>query len=823
MLEKELRLSQLITLVAYVQLLISIAVLAPILLIIPDRGDLVPDIIRLLICVAYGGAAVFLNLAIRERFSIHLAAAFLLSAVSYSNAFVDAAKSLVNPFLLDVLELISALSIEAFIAFETWLFFLTYFDSLSGWRKRAVLSLKNLSLVAAIFLVIVNAAPSIAVELGLDNFLSSAQSNFYQTLIYLPMLPFLPAITLMYFIAPDSELRKVGVLILGFGLSLPAILIILASALVPGVQNFVTQPLPSAFFIIFLNILLLLVPVVVTYALIVFGHESYEGALSNKVLYRMALVLVYAILVIPFTGLVWYLYSMRSLTLAEIVADQRFVLLFTCAAIFIGVWVNRTRLGKHLAKLFYRSPYDLESVYSKLINSANGSANIPALLNNLSQLLQLHLQPIKAIPVINDPFLKQLVGNTQTPSEFSLATETYTALTSSIDTYYMSNTANEPRVSILFRNKAHEVVAAILLDEKRSGENYDVADKEFFARFQETVQPLFHHLLNINECRHHDFLMPFEAARECLKCQSLYSPQQKLCASCNSELDLASAPFRLKDKYHLIGRIGIGAFGHVYLGTDQTLARKVAVKCLPKTASDSDRDFLKREALMMAAISHPNLAVVYGVEFWHDRPLLIVEYLPGGTLKDLDTTQINSHMALQVIRGLCEVIDHTHSKGVLHLDIKPSNIGLSQSHEVKLLDFGTAHFLKSIPRLANHPLNGNMSVADAFKTSVNKDIVGTPMYMSPEAHKGHLPDVRFDLWSVSVVIVELLTHRHPFQHPTWGESQLSILQGQPNLPPWVSECFRDLVVNTLLAPDYSDRPESAREIASLVDSAWSTQ
>jgi serine/threonine protein kinase len=178
--------------------------------------------------------------------------------------------------------------------------------------------------------------------------------------------------------------------------------------------------------------------------------------------------------------------------------------------------------------------------------------------------------------------------------------------------------------------------------------------------------------------------------------------------------------------------------GVVYLATDLVLGRRVALKTLPRV-SDSLAERLEREARAMATVLHPNLALIYGAEQWRGSPVLIVEYLEGGTVLDSlrrGPFTLRETLGLGIL--IADVLDRLHGAGILHRDVKPSNIGYTLSGVPKLLDLGLAaafapHYAENGPssrRAIVSSLQGEYAV-----TSDSRQL-GTLRYMAPEALEG---------------------------------------------------------------------------------------
>lgn len=249
-----------------------------------------------------------------------------------------------------------------------------------------------------------------------------------------------------------------------------------------------------------------------------------------------------------------------------------------------------------------------------------------------------------------------------------------------------------------------------------------------------------------------------DTATECAACDSVFDGD-RTCPACGAALTFIGLPFVINGKYELRRRLGRGGMGVVYLASDLGLDRYVAIKTLPRI-SLSLTARLRSEARAMAAVVHPNLAVIHGSETCQGVPLLVLEYLEEGTLADrlAERQHLDAAEVLRLGIEICSVLSTLHQKGILHRDIKPSNIGLAASGALKLMDFGLA-------KLLSEPLARAASATRSAPepgTPATHSFVGTPLYMSPEALRNRRPGYSFDLWSTSVVLFEALTGNVPF-------------------------------------------------------------
>jgi Protein kinase domain len=234
---------------------------------------------------------------------------------------------------------------------------------------------------------------------------------------------------------------------------------------------------------------------------------------------------------------------------------------------------------------------------------------------------------------------------------------------------------------------------------------------------------------------------------ECRRCGVVADSPAPRC-TCDADIVLASLPRSVGGKFIVERRLGAGGMGVVYVARDTALGRQVALKTLPAPRG-SGAGRLRHEARAMAALNHDALATIYGLEIWRRTPVLVVEYFPAGTLADrLDRGPLPPGVAVAIGIHLARALEYMHAQGVLHRDLKPSNIGLTTSGTPKLLDFGLATLTRPSGPLDSRGRPGMFA--------------GTPAYLPPEARHGASPAPAFDVWALSVVLLEAITGGNPF-------------------------------------------------------------
>jgi len=228
--------------------------------------------------------------------------------------------------------------------------------------------------------------------------------------------------------------------------------------------------------------------------------------------------------------------------------------------------------------------------------------------------------------------------------------------------------------------------------------------------------------------------------------------------------------------YQVTREIGSGGMGEVYLAQDVKLGRKVALKLLP-TIFTADEDRLRRfeqEARTASALNHPNVCVIYEVgETEEGRHYIAMEYVDGVTLRQhMTEARLKLSEVLDVAAQVASGLAAAHEVGVMHRDIKPENLMLRRDGYVKVLDFGLA-------KLTEQP-TADVTIAAGKRAKTDTGVVmGTSSYMSPEQARGLSVDARTDIWSLGVVIYEMVTGEAPFKGETTSDVIVSILEREP--------------------------------------------
>jgi serine/threonine protein kinase len=247
-------------------------------------------------------------------------------------------------------------------------------------------------------------------------------------------------------------------------------------------------------------------------------------------------------------------------------------------------------------------------------------------------------------------------------------------------------------------------------------------------------------------------------------------------------------------KYKILRTIGSGGFGTVYLADDTWIDKKVALKVPHKQGVDFGE--LLREPRLLASLNHPNIVTVLTAERQDNVFFIVMEFVPGETLESIIAREgaLDLTRALDYTCQVCNAVDHAHRQGVLHRDLRPSNVLVAERGMVKVADFGTSRFLE----IAAH----------------GTTIIGSPPYMAPEQFHGRAVFAS-DVYSLGVTMFQMMTGTLPYDTPSPADLERLMrgeLQIGPRLKnPKIPKAINDIVLKAM-APDISSRYQRASEL-----------
>ncbi|MGQ0733887.1 MAG: protein kinase domain-containing protein [Acidobacteriota bacterium] len=340
-----------------------------------------------------------------------------------------------------------------------------------------------------------------------------------------------------------------------------------------------------------------------------------------------------------------------------------------------------------------------------------------------------------------------------------------------------------------------DVPALFVLGPKRSEEPYTPDDAELLMAIAERVAER----LSRDE--------PVAAAtdewfRDCPTCGRCYGSDVERCGHDGAKLATVPVPPVLANRYRLERRLGRGGMGTVYRALDTLLDRPVAAKLMREDLAELPGaiERFQREARLAAAFCHPNVVTVHDFGIAGTRVFLVMELLEGRTLRDVlrGEPHLEPRRVVAILRDVAAAVAAAHEQRMVHRDLKPENICLvaGPSGDVaKVLDFGLAKLLA--------PRDGDLITAQ----STGGMLLGTPLYMSPEALRGEDPNPGWDVWALSVIGFELLTGTHPFMFELGGLGPARDWAADPRLAGLPRECGAFFA--RALALDAGLRPRSA--------------
>src|SRR5438132_636531 len=263
--------------------------------------------------------------------------------------------------------------------------------------------------------------------------------------------------------------------------------------------------------------------------------------------------------------------------------------------------------------------------------------------------------------------------------------------------------------------------------------------------------------------------------------------------------------------YTVLDLIGAGGMGQVYLGTDTRLGRRVALKILPKkfTINPERVRRFEQEARAASALNHPNIVTIHEIGRFNSTQFIVTEFVDGQTLRTLmNEKPFTLKEALNVAIQIAGALAAAHAAGIVHRDIKPENIMLRADGYVKILDFGLA-------KLTELPTTDSELEKSTLLQSNPGLVMGTVQYMSPEQARGKKVDARTDIWSLGIVLYELVSGRVPFTGETPSHVRVSLMENE--LPPLTGHATvpaeLERIITKALRKDKKERYQTAKELA----------
>ena len=757
--------------------------------------------------LAFGATAALLLLCGREdRRALSLGGFFLVTATAWSNkplSLFSAAYPGPNLF-----SLANALEVDAFMAFFLWRFVRDFPQPAVSLpvRRRIRLAVRA-SAAAALILFALNLLLFVLRTFSVTGgrlvrwlvWLSPKRGEgaYYTVVLGLTAAAF--GLLLWKANAARGEEHRRGrvfLQILAFTLG-PMVAEVVLELFVPGYEDRLTsRPREHLYTVVLAMLPALTLPVTVPYAVLVHRVLDVRLIARRALQYALARYSALTLVTVPLTALVIYLYVQRSNTVVNLFTGPRVLLLLSVAAVGAAGLRYRKRLLDAIDRRFFREQYDARQILTLLVDRIRSIKDSASLANLISREIDLALHLEGNALLVFDPRsgmladprsrarkldassqLARVASNASDPLEIDLENPL-----SSLhklpekDRHWLVDGGFRLIVPILSRDGT--LLGLMGLGEKKSGLPYLGEDKELLHAIASSAAWVL-------ELEHEPAGQPFwqvpegpppepapavtELARECSNCGALHPSYTVFCSSCSRRLEPSRVPYMLPGKFRFERRIGGGGMGVVYQGSDLALGRPVAIKTL-RRVSPEDAMRLRREARTAAAVSHPHLAPVFGMETWQGTPMLVMELLEGGTLAQRVFREGQSEReTVELGIAMADALGQLHAADILHRDIKPSNIGYTRNGVPKLMDFGIARVIFELrdeeaqeefdeedPEVAVWQAAGEAGLDARHR------FVGTLSYLSPEAVRGDPADAAFDLWGLCVVLYECLLGRKVF-------------------------------------------------------------
>ena len=797
----------------------------------PETSIPVPGWLLLIITVIFTGSGVVVAVAGRWDLRTAPLAGFFLSIASAP------AISLVSFTTTGYLRvLFSALLFEAFFPFFIW-WFVERFPRVVRVERRGrwISWAKGSSLMVGSLFFCLNAIASYppagsVLQTHVPFALRSTAGGYWLTLFFLALPAPLVVFTRLRH-ARGEERRRAKLFMVGLAIGiLPMILVVLAEILFPSLTTVLARPMIRAIQGIIAYGFMLTIPITLGSAAVARHAFDFHFAVGRAARAMLARRLLWFLAVVPWLILAGILWIEREHSLSALFQKPGPPVLVVLGVLgFVLIQVREYLLHGIEHRLLRRpgAPGAAIAAFSHRLSAVRDDQELaevvgefaPGLVQAESCVFMMRSERDKHFlsitggnaPLDSDTALVQLAAASPDPiSTDERDRDSWLVLLPESDRLWVAD--GNVHLVLPVTDSAGECRAMIAFGPSLSGGVYSAADLDVASAAASTVSLALARLGSDANLRSPASAPISETpAGECMACGRIAESSGRAC-ECGGPFRSAAIPYLLGDKFRLERVLGRGGMGVVYLARDLALDRQVALKTLPRMRSGSLMR-LRREARSMASFVHPNLALIFGAETWRGVPVLVVEYLRGGTLSRLIGNRHDPVFVVELGVKLAGALSALHRKGLLHRDVKPANIGFTEQWEPKLLDFGLAQIIEE-----THPdLEGTIGQAirlesdqpASLRLTETSHVVGTPLYLSPEILAGDDPSPEQDLWALHVVLWEVVAGRHPL-HGLGIEAAVESLMSEP-IPPirTASPTCPDVLAEIL------DRGLSRRRVARL--------
>ncbi len=651
--------------------------------------------------------------------------------------------------------------------------------------------------------------------------------------------------------ASGADRERVRLFVGAFAAGFASLIVQMTIHLIPGVTPWVqSRPALDLTLLYVAFVPAWITPGLAAYSVLV-DRVLQVRMVASRALHALARWATLAIASVPFVALGVYLYAIRGESIASLLTGNRWLLLASAALLGTAALRYRTRLLDAIDRRYFREQYDARQVLTQLVQRIRSTHDV----HDLSELVcrgidqALHLEAVALL--VEDrrsghfvaslsrcrrldahSALVQVLASASDPLCVDLGDpRSPLARLPEADRRWLAESGFHLLVPIVARDGA--LLGILGLGAKKSGLPFLREDRRLLYDIASWTALGLELDLDPSSGNQGDRIPPVlgpagaaEHAKECLACGTLFQPFTVFCGSCSRRLEIAQVPYVIPGRFRFERRLGVGGMGIVYRGADLALSRHVAAKTLRRVSPEGAMR-LRREARTAAGVSHPHLAAVHGMESWQGTPMLILELMEGGTLAQrIERGPLDQCEAVELGIAMASALDYLHGADILHRDIKPSNIGFSRTGVAKLMDFGIARLLLDLREERGQPAEdddaGPEGTWDSSVTSetVERQLVGTISYLSPEALDREAASVSFDLWALAMVLYECVLGRKIFSSSDPKQTMTRIRQGRiPDFEqacPWgdptLGEFFRNALHRTI-----GRRPATAREMGERLE------
>ncbi|HEX5760767.1 MAG TPA: serine/threonine-protein kinase [Thermoanaerobaculia bacterium] len=783
--------------------------------------DIIPGrpLHAVILLVLAGAGALLLVLGRRDRRAVDLGTFFLLLSNPFTNRWLLVLIASVPAAAGGPLLLLRSLQVDSFFPYFFWLFARDFPRTAATHRVRRLVRwgaqgslLLGVALLGWQLLRLLLVTADLGGAAGLAG--AAPRKPSYEHYAPLMISTVVAMATLFWKArsAAGAERRRARLFAAAFAVALlplfsQIVLGFLPSSLRARVEYAAVGPVRSAVILA----CLLSLPFTTAYAVLVHKVLDLRLLARRAIRYALARGSALALVFLPLAVLLVYFYLHSDRPLRELLAGNGLLLiLFSLAG--VAALSFRARLLEAIDRRFFREQYDARKTLSLLVDRLRDFHDVHELAELICREVDRALHLEGAAVLVEEPRsatyvdprsrgrkldasspLGRLVADSREPLETELE-EPASAVgrLPEGDRRWLA----DHRVKLIAPIPASDgtLLGAILLGAKKSGLAFLEEDRRLLRDVANSAA-IWLELSRIRQAKEAGgppapAAPPAEeSARECPKCGRVHLGHFVFCSECSKRLEEAHVPYVLPpNRFRFERRIGAGGMGLVYRACDIALGRPVAIKTLRRISADHALR-LRREARAAAAVVHPHLAGIYGVETWKGTPMLVLELLEAGTLgQRIEKGVLGPAETVELGIAMAGALERLHAAEILHRDVKPNNIGFARDGVPKLMDFGIARMtldtrteMGGTSGSAADWLEGGEAATWVWgpdEKPPGRQLVGTLSYLSPEALEGEPAAASFDLWSLCVVLYECLIGRKLFRGDDMKQVTARILMGR---------------------------------------------